>query len=459
MKKILACLSMMLLVVLLVGCTTSTPTEATINDADNSGEDAVVEDVSTEEAVDKEPVTLSFVRPGLGDDALLEVDAEMAPFYEEYPWISLDTQVLAPPDLSAKVQTSIAGGAPPDIVQGLSVGDALTYVANDQLLNLAPYAEAEGFDWQSYYGSENIDLYNPEGELYCVSESSDTRTLAYNKDMFDAAGLDYPTDDWTWDDLLAAAQVLTQDLDGDGQTDQYGFVTHTWDYQPWIWAAGGSFYNEDYTEVLSTDPVVMDTLQFLLDMRFEYGVWPPEEVTSTFPEPGFMFAQGQVAMYTARWIPDTVFFFADLPFNWDVVMMPMNPDTGLRAAGQGGGCVGVFAATEHPEEAYQVWKWMTSDEGVYARSVGSSGVPMLPAGSSESHPLLSEAFNSVAVPSNARAFVDMLPFTRYSDLPIANSAEVTAAISPFLDELWLGTKTIDEVAPLIKAAVDPLLQQ
>ena len=407
----------------------------------------------------KESVTISFMRPGLGDDALKEVQAQMKPFNEKYPWITVEPLIVAPPDLATKLQTAIAGGAPPDIVQGISAGDAIKYETNGQLLDLAPYAAKDGFDWKTYYNQEGLNVFNQKDTLQCVMESSDSTTLAYNKDMFDAAGVAYPNDNWTWDDMLAAAQKLTKDTNGDGKTDQWGLAIITWDYQPWIWAAGGSFFNSDFSQTQITDPVVTDTLQWLADLRFKYKVSPTEDVRKAFPEVGFMFQQGQIAMYTTRWIPDVAFFFPPIKFNWDVAVLPKNPKTGNRVAGFGGGCIGVFKATKHPEEAYLVWKWMTGDDGVYARSVSNTGTPMMPGGPADKWPKLAAAFKQVKTPANAKAFIDMLPFTRLTELPVVTRNEVYATMDPILDDLWLGNKTAAEVAPLVKAAVDPLLKK
>jgi len=441
-------LGVLVAVAILAACTPGETTEVP---------DVAVPDTGIDTGEEHEPVTLYFIRPGLGEDAQIETDAQMVDFYEMYPWITVETTILPPPEVGTKLQTSLAGGEPPNVVMAISIGDALKYANNGAFLDMTPYAEDEGFDWQNYYNPDALAYFNPDGKLQCVAETSDTRTLAYNKDMFDAADLAYPTDDWTWDDLLTAAQALTLDTDGDGQIDQWGFATHTWDEQPWIWAAGGSLFNDDYSEILITDPIVKDTYQWLADLRFKYGVWPPQEVATTYPEIGFMFAQGALAMYPARWLPDTIFFFAGIPINWDVVMMPKNPDTGLRVASKGGGCIGGFAGAGHPYETYLLWKYLTSDEGVYNRSVGSSGIPALPGGPADTWPLLTEAFSKVTMPPNAIAFLEMQPYTRFHELPLENAAEVYAAMTPFLDELWLGIKTIDEIAPEIKAAADPLL--
>jgi len=61
--------------------------------------------------------------------------------------------------------------------------------------------------------------------------------------MFDAAHVAYPTADWTYDDLKAAAKALTLDKNNDGKIEQYGLWTDTWDMELFwseaIWAWGG----------------------------------------------------------------------------------------------------------------------------------------------------------------------------------------------------------------------------
>src|SRR3989442_1807911 len=65
--------------------------------------------------------------------------------------------------------------------------------------------------------------------------------VVYNRDLLDRAAIAYPTDDWTWDDFLRTAQLLTRDRDGDGRMDQWGaaFDRRPSFWLPWIWAGGG----------------------------------------------------------------------------------------------------------------------------------------------------------------------------------------------------------------------------
>src|SRR5690606_12679478 len=51
--------------------------------------------------------------------------------------------------------------------------------------------------------------YTVDDQVYCAPKDFSTLALLYNKDLFDAAGVEYPTGEWTWEDLRAASETLT----------------------------------------------------------------------------------------------------------------------------------------------------------------------------------------------------------------------------------------------------------
>jgi multiple sugar transport system substrate-binding protein len=78
------------------------------------------------------------------------------------------------------------------------------------------------------FGTNHLQ-YQYEGSQYALPDRGGAMIVYYNLDMFDAAGVEYPTAEWTWEDFLAAAQALTL-RDGDTVT-QYGFAAGGW----WPW--------------------------------------------------------------------------------------------------------------------------------------------------------------------------------------------------------------------------------
>ena len=103
-----------------------------------------------------------------------------------------------------------------------------------------------------------MEGYKVSDNYYGLPRDFQTIVLFYNKDMFDAAGMAYPTASWTWDDLRAAAKQLTLDKNGDGIADQYGFSCDLWDMELcWseaIWAYGGEVINADHTKTQLGEP-------------------------------------------------------------------------------------------------------------------------------------------------------------------------------------------------------------
>src|SRR5690606_21399696 len=121
--------------------------------------------------------------------------------------------------------------------------------------------------------------------------------LYYNRALFDAASMEYPTLDWTWDDFEAAAAELTQDTDGDGSNDQWGFIMNGWPPpQMFVWQAGGDVVSEDMSASPITSPEAIEGFTFYANMIYDDVHTPPESVIQ---EQGFaeMFKAGRIAMF------------------------------------------------------------------------------------------------------------------------------------------------------------------
>ena len=84
-------------------------------------------------------------------------------------------------------------------------------MSNDILLDLTDKVAASEKLEMDKFPSDIKEMYQYDGKTYAVPKDIDTIALWYNKDMFDEAGIAYPDDTWTWDDLYDAAVKLTKD--------------------------------------------------------------------------------------------------------------------------------------------------------------------------------------------------------------------------------------------------------
>jgi multiple sugar transport system permease protein len=71
------------------------------------------------------------------------------------------------------------------------------------------------------------------------------KVLLYRKDLFDAKGIPYPTNDWTWDDLLAAARKISDPTRGIYGVRIYGGKHESWNWITFLWSAGGEVMTYD----------------------------------------------------------------------------------------------------------------------------------------------------------------------------------------------------------------------
>ena len=103
--------------------------------------------------------------------------------------------------------------------------------------------------------------------LYAVPVSQGCLALVYNKSLFDAAGVEYPGDDWTTDDLVAAAKALTRD-------DILGIALPLkWSYWfiPFLAGFGGTLFDSDGNPTLDS-PGSAQALEWFLDLERVHGV-------------------------------------------------------------------------------------------------------------------------------------------------------------------------------------------
>ena len=79
---------------------------------------------------------------------------------------------------------------------------------------LDSYIEKEGEDYKSNFYDTLWNYNSYDGSTYGIPIGFTTHALFYNKDIFAEAGIDEPTNDWTWDDVIEASKTITEKCEG-----------------------------------------------------------------------------------------------------------------------------------------------------------------------------------------------------------------------------------------------------
>jgi multiple sugar transport system substrate-binding protein len=197
--------------------TETTTTEATTKEATPAAE------ATDKAAATDEKVTLTW--------ALWDLDATTyyQPLIDAYeaanPNVTIETLDLGSTDYSTVLATQITGGdSTIDIATIKDIPGYSTLVNKNQLEPLDDYISQEGIDKNAYNGI--TDQITVDGKLYALPFRSDFWVIYYNKALFDAAGVDYPTNDMTFDQFDQLARKVANDKSGTEKV--YGAHYHTW---------------------------------------------------------------------------------------------------------------------------------------------------------------------------------------------------------------------------------------
>jgi len=244
--------------------------------------------VEEQDGGEAEPVTLQFwnVFTGSDGDILREiVDNYNATNTDN---ITIQMDIMPNDTLQQKLPAAIATGTAPDMVL-FGVENIAPYVSNDSLEDISDFWDVTGVDQSNFL--ENVtELSYVDGKLYGTPMQYNVSYLYWNKDLFEAAGLDPETPPATMEELAEYAEKLT-----DPSKNQYGLALPTnVTYMQFLWANGGDANDPATNKNLLDSEENLKTLEWLQDLTVNKKV-SPENVTGS--DADAMLQAGQIAMY------------------------------------------------------------------------------------------------------------------------------------------------------------------
>lgn len=145
-------------------------------------------------------------------------------YKEKNPNVTIEMKDLGSTDYQTALGTQLAGGdSGLDIITVKDVPGYAAMTNAGQLEDLTQYIKDNNIDLKKYGGI--TDQVTVDGKLYELPFRSDFWLLYYNKDLFDKAKVDYPTNDMTFEQYDALARKL---VSGSGNDKTYGAHYHTW---------------------------------------------------------------------------------------------------------------------------------------------------------------------------------------------------------------------------------------
>ncbi|MDF0603161.1 sugar ABC transporter substrate-binding protein [Psychromarinibacter sp. C21-152] len=288
------------------------------------------------------------------DNADNPINDLIAAFEEENPDITIEAENIPWNSYYDQLYTAIIGGNAPDAAM-------VKMFAQPRLVEMGALASIEDYlaDWDGTdeLQANLLDLTTgPDGTQYYLPVQYVVLYLYYRTDMFDELGLEVPT---TCDEFREAANALTRDTDGDGQTDVYGFGFRggKGGHDHWATFTLGR-EGVDLTDGITSDAGVAGT-RFVADLFQEDGVFPPSAPNDGFQEIIGGFKAGRTAM-TIHHIGSANGMVEAL--GDDVSAAPVPECGGGHWTAFGDESTAIFSSAEDKDAA---WKWISflSSEG------------------------------------------------------------------------------------------------
>jgi len=337
----------------------------------------------------------------------------------------------------AKLGTLFSAGRPPDLflINHRYMG---AFATRGSLEPAGPRLEAsEAFGREDFYDIA-LKAYEVGGTLQCIPQNISSLAVYVNEDAFEEAGVEVPTDSWTYADYLAAAEKLTTPA-----RKGVGIDVNTIRTGPWIWAAGGELVDDEAepTRFLFDTPQGRRGLEHMLEVQ-RRG-WAPSADEADAKPVDERFVDGSVAMlFSSR--RDVPLLRSIKDFEWDVAPFPKDVEEAsvLHSDGfcmaKGGKTDAAWAFTEY--------------------ALGEQGAPIL-AASGRTVPSLrsvaeSEAFlDSDEEPANSQVFLDAVEHMHR--LPTTeNWIDVEGKANDVLESLYYGRLTVDEAIDRLAEETD-----
>ncbi len=359
----------------------------------------------------------------------------------------------------ARFESQAAAGIAPD----LQIGDPLKmadYADAGIYLNIEPYLERDQVNLDAYL-AVSIEACKFDKDTGLIGQGTQWglpitlvgTILYYNKDIFDAAGVAYPTEEWDRLDFEAAALQLTQDSRGRKPGDSgfdpddvaiYGCSTiGGYSTAVHLWNNGGGLVSEDQKECWVDKPESVEIFQWLADLILKHHVNPDPAWFQGQPD---VFMTQRIAMkLDGSWNLDP--YVDKATFNWDVAPVPKGTAGLPRITYAGTNTLHIYSGTKYPDQSWDLLKFMTGPVAMqYWLKIGT--------------PCLIETANSEAYltgkPEHRQVAVDVGRYGR-TYYPHLGNAKWKAIYDQEIQAIYLGEGSAEEVCTRICEKITPIL--
>ncbi len=314
-------------------------------------------DSTASEGASTEPVTLKVTTWDLDVNPINTTLAEA--FMAKFPHITIEFVDTPSADYTQKLSVMLNGGSDVDVIYVKDADTSPGLAEKGQLEDLTSYVADAGIDISIYNGvADNFVM--EDGKLIGLPGTRSYYILYFNKDIFDAAGVDYPTNDMTWAEFEETAKAITA---GEGADKKYGALIHTWQACVINWGFASGEHSVLDTDFEYLTPYYEMALRMQNDDQssMDYATLKTGSIHYSSP-----FLLGNVGMMPmGQWFMATVLAKVETgesSVNWGIATIP-HDDTAPQGYVVGSASpICINAASEKKDAAWEYVKFVSGEE-------------------------------------------------------------------------------------------------
>lgn len=360
-----------------------------------------------------------------------------------------------------RFESQASAGIAPDLQIG-DPGFVARYIDKGVYLNCDPYIERDKVnlaDWlpatiDAVTYDKETGLMGKKGNIWGMPATFVGTILYYNKDLFDAAGVAYPKDEWTKEDLLDAALKLTKDKSGKTAAES-GFDSENvsvygcsiagsgYNHAVLLWNEGVGLVSDDQKECLLSKPEAIAITQWDADLIFKHHVNPSPAWFQGQPD---VFLTQKIAFkYDGSWNLD--YYVDKFTGNWDIAQIAKGSQS-KKITYAGTNTLHIYSGTKYKDQSWDLLKFMAGEGGM--KYFMKTGTPSL-IKSAESPDYLT------GKPEHRKVAVDIGNYA-HNYYPHRNNDKWKEVYNTEMDAVWLGKASAEEVLKKICEKITPILQ-
>ncbi|WP_379131672.1 ABC transporter substrate-binding protein [Paenibacillus sp. sgz500958] len=358
--------SFLFVVVLMVFALVSSACSNNSNNANNAADKSPDSNAGAATEKPQKDVTLTYsIWDKIQQPAMEAIAKE---FTAENPHIKVKVEVIPWGDYWTKMSAAAPAGTLPDVFW-MHGGQFVKYATGKFIEPITSKVQAGEIDLNNY-AADLASIYTLNGENYGIPKDFDTIGLAYNKELFDQAGIPYPDDTWDYAKLAEVAKQLSQPDKG-----IYGFGAKM-DTQTGYWndilANGGSILSADMSKSGYDDPASIEALKARYQMTLDGASPTHQQMTDT--EATEMFKSGRLAMiFDGSWRISDIDSSEIIKGKWDWAMLPKGK---VKRANIINGLGNVMSASgKNKDEAWLFLKFLGSKRAAEITAEMGAAIP------------------------------------------------------------------------------------